>query len=68
LGKGNVMATGKNQSKKHARLSVREDKQWVHYFCYYLNENRTDSQADKLTWRDMLLEFPRLRKYQGCLP
>jgi len=55
-------------NKRRARLSVREDKQWVHYFCYYLNEDKTDSQADKLAWRDMLLEFPRLRKYQGCLP
>jgi hypothetical protein len=62
------MAALKNQNMKRARLSVREDKQWVHYFCYYLNEDKTDSQADKLAWRDMLLEFPRLRKFQGCLP
>jgi hypothetical protein len=62
------MAELKNQTKKRARLSAREDKQWVHYFCYYLDEYKVDSQADKLAWRDMLLEFPRLRKYHGCLP
>ena len=62
------MTASKKVTKKRARLSIREDKQWVHYFCYYLNENKSDSQADKLTWLDMLLEFPRLRKYQGCLP
>jgi hypothetical protein len=62
------MTASKNQAKKRARLSIREDKQWVHYFCYYLNEDKTDLQADKLAWRDMLLEFPRLRNYAGCLP
>ena len=62
------MAALTNQSKKRAKLSVREDRQWVHYFCYYLLEGKTDSQADKLAWRDMLLEFPRLRSYDGCLP
>ena len=62
------MVANKKETKKRAKLSVREDKQWVHYFCYYLNEDKTDSQADKLAWRDMLLEFPRLKNYDGCLP
>jgi hypothetical protein len=62
------MAARRNSKKRRARLSAYEDKQWVFYFCYYLDENKTDLQADQLAWRDMLLQFPRLRKYQGCLP
>jgi len=61
------MSTRKTE-KRRAKLTVHEDKCWVFYFCSFLNEGKTDLQADKLAWRDMLLEFPRLRAYDGCLP
>lgn len=59
------MARGKG---RRARLSSYEDKCWVFAFCYYVDEGYTDLQADRLAWRDMCLEFPRLRTYDGCLP
>ena len=58
----------KDERRPRARLSVYEDKCWVFAFCYYLDEGKTDLQADKLAWRDMLLDFPRLRRYDGCHP
>jgi len=35
-------------------------------FGFYQDDGKTSSQADKLTWRDLLLEFPRLRKFHAC--
>jgi hypothetical protein len=52
--------------KKLARLNPYEDKCWVFAFCYYLDRGRSERQADKLAWRDLQKEFPRLRNYKGC--
>lgn len=54
--------------KKRARLTAREDRAWVIALCYYVDEGYSDLKADKLTWRDMCEEFPRLKQYDGCLP
>lgn len=48
-----------------ATLSPYEDKCWVFAFNYYLDRGKTEPQADKLAWRDLQLEFPRLRGYEG---
>jgi hypothetical protein len=57
-----------NRRKKLARLTPQEDRHWVIAFCYYQDEDCSDLKADKLTWRDICEEFPRLKEYDGCLP
>jgi hypothetical protein len=52
--------------KKLATLSPYEDKCWVFAFCYYVDDGHTDLEADHLAWRDVCIEFERLRKYHGC--
>ncbi len=54
--------------RRLARLTPYEEKCWVFGFCFYLDEGKSDFQADRLAWRDLQLEFPRLRKYEGCNP
>lgn len=49
-------------------LTPLEDKCWVFAFVYYVDLGYSDLEADKRTWRDMLVDFPRLRKYDGCKP
>ena len=63
------MAQGQRRRGRHARLTLREEHCWLWYFGYYAtDEGRSDSEADRLAWRDMLSEFPRLRFYDGCEP
>ena len=52
--------------RKLANLSPKEDKCWIFAFTYYLEEGKSDAKADELAWRDMQLDFPRLRAYEGC--
>jgi hypothetical protein len=54
--------------RKLALMSSHENKCWVFAFCYWLDLRKTDQEADRLAWRDVQLEFPRLRKYYGCKP
>jgi hypothetical protein len=54
------------KKKRIAKLNAAEDYAWTYAFCDYADEGKTDLQSDKLAWRDLLLEFPRLRKYDGC--
>jgi hypothetical protein len=63
-----VAGDGRPKKKRRATLTPWEDHCWVFYFCYYLDEGKSDDEADQLTWRDMLSEFPRLRFYDGCEP
>ena len=51
---------------QRAKLTPFEDHCWIFYFRYYLDEGDTDFQADLLAWRDLQIEFPRLRRYVGC--
>jgi hypothetical protein len=57
---------GRRKSKRLAKLTPLEDKSWVSAFCYYLDDGKSDGVADRLAWKDMLSEFPRLRFYNGC--
>ncbi len=56
------------RSRKLTMLTPAEDKAWVFYFCYFLDEGKGDDEADKLAWREMHREFRRLRGFDGCLP
>lgn len=59
---GNVRRT----ERRRAILTPQEDHCWAFAFCFYLDEGKSDAEADRLAWRDMLSEFPRLRFYEGC--
>jgi hypothetical protein len=62
------MPDHEKQPRKLAALTPFEDKCWTFAFCTYLEKGKSDATADKLTWRDMQLDFPRLRIYGGCRP
>ena len=61
-----VSLTKRPRTKNLATLSPYEDKSWVFAFNYYLDRGKSQRDADKLAWRDMQLEFPRLRECDGC--
>lgn len=52
--------------KRIATLNAEEDHAWVFAFNFYNERGNTKMKSDELAWRDMLIEFPRLRFYQGC--
>ncbi len=56
---------GRHKRKRRATFTPREDRCWVFAFRYYLDEGKTDAEADRLAWKEMLSEFPRLRFYDG---
>ena len=60
------MAKSRSYRKRRTTLTALEDSWWVSCFCFYLDEGKTDAEADRLTWREMLSQFPRLRFYDGC--
>jgi hypothetical protein len=63
-----VAANRRHRGKRRAKLTLLEDHCWVFALCYYLDEGKTDAEADRLAWRDTLSQFPRLRFYDGCEP
>jgi len=56
----------KKNPKRIAKLTPEENRSWEFAFAFYLDEGYSDSKADGLTWRDMVLEFPRLKNFAGC--
>ncbi len=67
-GKRGTMNHRGSKSRKLTMLTPHEDHCWVFAFNFYCEQGKTDEQADKLAWRDMQMEFPRLRGFDGCLP
>jgi hypothetical protein len=55
------------KKRRLARLTPDEDKWWVFLFCYFLDDEFSDAEADARTWIEMCDLFPRLRGYGGCL-
>jgi hypothetical protein len=49
-----------------AALSDEENHAWEFAFCFYLDAGRSEIEADKLAWRDLIREFRRLRSYRGA--
>lgn len=60
-----IMASGKD--KKRAELTDKEEGAWNFAMEYYLNEGKSDEEADELAWKDIQQEFPRLKKYKGII-
>jgi hypothetical protein len=54
------------KTKRIATLTPEENHAWEFAFCFYRDECKTDLEADELAWRDLCLEFPRLRECDGC--
>ena len=52
--------------KRIAKLTLEEDRVWTGLFANYMDEGRTEAEADRLTWREMKILFPRLAKFDGC--
>ena len=52
--------------RRIAKLKPEEDNAWVFTFCFYKDKGFSDLRADAATWQDLRLEFPRLRRYDGC--
>lgn len=57
----------KTKPRRRATLNAQEDHAWVFAFNFWCYEGHTMAKADKLAWKDMLSEFPRLRFYKGCV-
>lgn len=55
----------KMKNPRVERLTPAEDAAWVDAFNFYLEDGKTDSQADKLAWADIQKQFARLRKASG---
>lgn len=53
--------------RKLTMLTAAEDKAWVWAFRYHLERTKSEERADALAWRDLKVEFPRLRGFDGCL-
>jgi hypothetical protein len=51
---------------KIARLTVEENRAWEFAFCFYREKTRMDLHADKLAWKDLIREFPRLALFDRC--
>jgi hypothetical protein len=48
-----------------AVLTTEEDKAWNKAFEFYINQGYSDLKADERAWKDLQIEFPRLKKYEG---
>jgi hypothetical protein len=53
--------------KKLTVLSAAEDHSWCWAWAFYVGEGHSDEEAAELAWKDVQIEFPRLRTFDGCL-
>jgi len=55
--------------KPLATLTPEEDRIWSKYFEFYVDDyGASDDEAGHLAWRDLVSEFPRLKRYRGAKP
>lgn len=47
---------------KICKLTKKQNKIWISAFSFYLDEGKNQSQADKLAFKDLIKEFPKLKK------
>lgn len=65
---GGILSETRSKLRKLTMLTPFEDHCWVFAFNYYLDERKSEEEADRLAWRDLQWEYPRLRAFDGCLP
>lgn len=58
----------RSNPKRKARLTPQQDRVWEKAFAFYVDEGKSDAQADRLAWRDLVAEFPELKKHSGAHP
>jgi hypothetical protein len=58
--------TSPDSPKRLAKLSIEEDKVWVEFFTWYLENGWVDEEADQLAWKDLQQAFPRLQAFEGA--
>jgi hypothetical protein len=51
---------------KLATLTLDENKAWELAFAFHKNTGKCTVAADRLAWRDVCREFPRLKKFDGA--
>jgi hypothetical protein len=49
-----------------AQLTPEEKHAWERAFSFHLDAGNSDAVADRLAWRDLKKEFPRLNKFSGA--
>jgi len=59
---------GERNPGKLAKFTLDEDNTWQYAFQYYLDEGKSEKQADALAWKDTVAEYPRLKGYRGAFP
>lgn len=52
----------KKKKLKVCKLNKKQDKVWTNAFEFYLDEGKSETQADKLAFRDLVKEFKKLKK------
>jgi hypothetical protein len=60
------MADKKLEYKKLTVLTAAEDYSWCWAWAFYVGEGHSDEEAAELAWKDVQIEFPRLRTFYGC--
>ena len=56
------------RKKRLAILTKDENALWEKLFSDYMNDGKSESSADRLTWRDLQKAVPRLQSFDGCKP
>ena len=56
------MVVKKPKRKRVCTLNPKQNKAWEFAFTFYLDEGHSDSKATKLADRDLIKEFPSLKK------
>lgn len=52
---------------KIAKLTAVENKAWNKAFGFYIESmSYSNAEADRQAWKDLQIEFPRLKKYDDC--
>lgn len=54
------------QRKRLATLLPEENKAWETAFVYWKQKGYSDARADARAWIDVQMDFPRLKKFDGC--
>lgn len=53
--------------RKRVKLTDRQKQIWENYFAFYVqDEGKSDAAADRLAWRDLVSEYPELKKSGGA--
>lgn len=52
--------------RRKARLTPEQNRAWEKAFQFHVESGKSDSSADRLAWRDLVAEFPSLKKFSGA--